>query len=188
MSCTALVLWWSKGGNTRRVTETIHAALERGGVESTLQEISAELETDAFERNLVFLGAPVYGNLGPGPVMAFLKKLRGKAAGLPSAPERPGRFAVTFTTYGGGHTGLGEAIPLLKYMGQVFEHEGIRVVGEWAVVGEFPDAQPGYNATGRLGDIAGRPNEADLAEIAEKVSGLLRQLQHKLGIEDLISS
>ena len=123
------------------------------------------------------------------PVMTFLKKLRGRAAGLPGAPERPGRFAVIFSIYGGGHTGLAEAIPLLKYMGQVFEHEGIRVVDEWAVVGEFPDAgEPGYNTAGRLGDVEGRPNKGDLAEISGRVSGLLRQLQHKLGIEELLAS
>jgi hypothetical protein len=121
--------------------------------------------------------------------MKFLRKLRRRAANLPAAPEKPGHFAVMFCTYGGGHTGIGEAIPLLKYMGQVFEHEGIRVVEEWPVVGEFPGINdPDYNTAGRLGDNTGRPNDSDLRIIAGQVSGLLRRLQHKLGIEERLRS
>jgi hypothetical protein len=72
-------------------------------------------------------------------------------------------------------------------MGQVFEHEGIRVVEEWPVVGEFPGINdPNYNTAGRLGDITGRPNVNDLRVVSWQVSGLLRRLQHKLGIEELL--
>lgn len=187
MSCTALVLYWSKNGNTRRVAEAIHGALAASGIGAEIAEIAADLQIDAFAPNLVFLGAPVYGNLAPKPVMTFLQALRSRAAGLPSAPERPGHFAVTFCTYGGGHTGVGEAIPLLRYIGQVFEHEGIRVVEEWPVVGSFPEVgDPEYNVRGRFGDITGRPDQRDLSEIATRVGGLLRRLQHKLGIADLV--
>ena len=87
----------------------------------------------------------------------------------------------------GGHTGIGEAIPLLKYMGQSFAHEGIRVVEEWPFVGDFPGVRnPDYNTAGRFGDIIGRPNDRDLEVVAGQVSGLLRRLQHKLGIEALL--
>jgi len=98
-------------------------------------EINGDLGIDPFSYELIFVGAPVYSNLGPQPVMKFLQELRSRAGELAAAPERPGHFAVIFCTYGGGHTGVGEALPLLKYMGQVFEHEGIRVVEEWPVVG-----------------------------------------------------
>jgi len=75
----------------------------------------------------------------------------------------------------------------LKYMGQVFEHEGIRVVEEWPVVGEFPGINdPNYNTAGRLGNVTGRPNDSDLRVIAGQVSGVLRRLQYKLGIEELL--
>ena len=189
MSCTALVLYWSKGGNTKRVAEAIHATLTGHGITTELVEIEANLEIDAFNRNLVFLGAPVYSNLAPKPVMTFLQKLRSRAASLAAAPEKPGRFAVMFCTYGGGHTGVDEAIPLLRYMGQVFAHEGVRVVEEWPVVGDFPEiADRNYNTAGRLGNIVGRPNERDLEEIRGRVSGLLRRLQLKLGIEELLQS
>ena len=184
MSCRALVLYWSKGGNTRKVAETIHTTLQSHHIPSEIVEITAELEMDAFSYELVFIGAPVYMNLAPQPVMKYLQTLRKRAGNLPAAPEKPGHYAVMFCTYGGGHTGVGEAIPLLKYMGQAFEHEGIRVVEEWPVVGDFPGiSDPLYNSAGRLGNVLGRPNDSDLNIVSGLVSGLLRRLQHKLRIE-----
>jgi flavodoxin len=187
VGCRILVLYWSKGGNTRKVAETIHKTVKRHGISSEITEIEADLEIDVFSYELVFVGAPVYFNLAPHPVMKFLQRLRSRAANQAAAPEKPGHFAVVFCTYGGGHTGIGEAIPLLKYMGQAFEHEGIRVVEEWPVVGDFPGiSDPHYNTAGRLGDITGRPNVTDLRVVAGQVSGLLRRLQYKLGIEELL--
>ena len=184
MSCRVLVLYWSKGGNTRKVAETIHTAVQDHGLSSEIVEIEEAAAVDPFSYELVFFGAPVYFNLGPKPVMKFLQKLRSRAANSPAGPEKPGHYAVVFCTYGGGHTGTHEAIPLLKYMGQVFGHEGVRVVEEWPVVGDFPGiSDPLYNTAGRLGDITGRPFPSDLQVVAGRVSGLLRRLQHKLGIE-----
>ena len=187
MNSRVLVLYWSKGGNTRKVAETIHAAIKSHGLSSELVEIEADLGIDVFSYKLVFIGAPVYNNLGPQPVMKFLQRQKHRAANLPAAPEKPGHFAVMFCTFGGGHTGIGEAIPLLKYMGQAFEHEGIRVVEEWPVVGDFPEIKdPFYNTAGRLGDVTGRPNDYDLRIVAGQTTGLLRRLKIKLGIEELI--
>ncbi len=184
MSLRVLILFWSKGGNTRRVAETIHATVQGHGISSEILEISEDLEIDVFSYKLVFLGAPVYFNLAPQPVMKFLQRLRSRAKNLAAAPEKPGHYAVVFCTYGGGHTGTGEAIPLLKYMGQVFEHEGIRVVEEWPVVGDFPGIRdPDYNTAGRLGNVTGRPDMSDLRVVEGLVSGLLRRLRYKLGIE-----
>ena len=187
MSCNVLVLYWSKGGNTRKVAETIHTTVQEHGISSEIVEIKDDLEIDVFSYELVFAGAPVYFNLAPQPVMKFLQQLRSRAANMAAAPEKPGHFAVTFCTYGGGHTGVGEAVPLLKYMGQAFEHEGIRVVEEWPVVGDFPGiSDPLYNTAGRLGNVTGRPDDSDLRAIAGQVSGVLRRLQYKLGIEELL--
>lgn len=188
MGCRSLVLYWSKGGNTRKVAETIHNTVQSNSIPSEIVEITEGLDIDAFSPELVFMGAPVYWNLGPKPVMKFISNLRQRAANLASAPEKPGHYAVVFCTYGAGHTGVAEAIPLLKFMGQAFEHEGIRVVEEWPVVGDFPGINdPDYNTRGRLGDIGGRPFKSDLAIVAGQVQGLLRRLQHKLGIEALLN-
>jgi len=189
MSSKVIVLYWSKGGNTRKVAETIHTTIQGHGLSSELVEIEADLGIDVFSYELVFIGAPVYNNLGPQPVMKFFQRQKHHAANLPAAPEKPGHFAVMFCTFGGGHTGIGEAIPFLKYMGQTFEHEGIRVVEEWPVVGDFPEIKdPFYNTAGRLGDVTGRPNEYDLRIVAGQTSGLLRRLKLKLGIEALLRS
>ncbi len=48
MSCRVLVLYWSKGGNTRKVAETIHTTVEGLGISSEMMEINGDLEIDAF--------------------------------------------------------------------------------------------------------------------------------------------
>ena len=181
--CKAITLWWSHTGNTKAVAETIHSTLQEKGIDSTLTEItSSDMEVDYFEYNLVFVAAPVYTNLPPPKVSKFLLK-RKKDSGtvIAAAPERPGIFAVMVCTYGGGHTGYNEVVPALKYMGQFFEHMGIRVVDEWGIVGFFQGVEdPNDNTDGRMGDIAGRPNERDLAEVRGRVTGLLHRLKYKL--------
>jgi len=173
----AAVLYWSAGGNTRKVAEAIAGALDSPGVGADLREIAEDLRVDYAEYDLVFLGAPVYAFLPPPAVTDWLRARQREVEVVPSAPERPGRAAVVFCTYGGPHTGVREAVPMLKYVGQFFEHAGVRVVDEWAVVGEFhAEQRQSMNVEGRLGDIRGRPNKADLAEVRGKVAGLLRRL------------
>ncbi len=178
----ALVLYWSAGGNTRKVAQAIHGALRGAGVEADLHEVAPDLDVDMYGWPLVFVGAPVYHFLPPKPVQEFLHaQQRSRAEVEPSAPHRPGRFGVVFCTYGGPHTGVREAVPCLKYMGQFLEHGGVPVVDEWAVVGEFHEArQEPMNLMGRFGDIHGRPNASDLAEVRGRVEGLLRRLEHLL--------
>lgn len=183
----ALVLYWSHGGNTRDVAETIHAALQEDGrMASTLFEIAKDRSVRYDDYDLIFLGSPVYMFLPPPEVIQFLKDQQ--RIGRPvvaGAPEQPGKAAVVFCTYGGGHTGEREAIPTLKYLGQFLEHQGIRVAGEWAIVGDFPDVQDSeYRTAGRLGDITGRPADAELEAVAGRVAGLLRQLNLVLGLND----
>lgn len=184
--CKALVLYWSATGNTKMIGEAVNTALAAKGVETSFHKITQDLEVDFFDYNLIFMGAPVYGNLPPKPVMKFLE-LQKRAGDFvkAAAPERPGCFAVMYCTYGGGHTGDHEAIPTLKLMGQTFEHMGIRVVDEWAVVGVFRQVKdPDYNPNGRLGDVTERPDERDVKDIQGRVNGLLHQLQYKIPMAD----
>ena len=180
----ALVLFWSAGGNTRKVAGALHETLTQAGFDADLMEIAADLDVGLDEYALVLLGAPVYQFLPPEPVTRFLKsQMRSCGPVREAAPERPGRFAVVFCTYGGPHTGLREAIPMLKYTGQFLEHAGIRVVDEWAVPGEFHEpSQASLNVSGRLGDIRGRPNESDLRDVCGRLTGLLRRLEDLLAI------
>jgi flavodoxin len=174
----ACVLYWSKSGNTQKVALRIQETLRNAGMDVTIARISADLRFEYRDYNLVFLGAPVYENLAPPPVLSFLRqnKKRVGVEELASAPEIPGIAAIPFCTYGGGHTGYGEAEPMLKHTAQFFEHEGIRVVDTIAVVANFGGADSDYNTAGRFGDIRQRPNESDLAEVEGRVRGILRRL------------
>jgi flavodoxin I len=184
-SCRIGVVYCSIGGNTARVAKAMQSAINSHGLPVDLIQFKAEQDIDIFAYNLIFFGAPVYDNLAPLPVMKFLSDKKKSGGNLAAAPEMPGRYAVVFCTYGGAHTGIGEAMPLLKYMGQIFEHKGYRVVEEWPLLGEFPTAKtPAYNTAGRLGNVMGRPNQHDLDMVAGQTSGLLRRLQHKLGIAE----
>ena len=181
-NCRALVLYWTATGNTKMIGEAIEKKLTERGVDTDFHKITPDLDVSFFDYNLIFIGVPVYGNLPPKPVLKFLESQKRTGDVVKAAaPERPGCFAVMYCTYGGGHTGDHEAIPTLKYMGQTFEHMGIRVVNEWAVVGVFRQVKdPDYNPNGRLGDITERPDERDVKEIQGRVNGLLNQLQYKL--------
>ena len=47
------------------------------------------------------------------------------------------------------------------------------MLDEWYVVGEMHMDMPGANTEGQLGNIKGRPNEDDLAEIKDNVEDVL---------------
>jgi flavorubredoxin len=175
----AIVLYWTKNGNTEKVASTIQETLSSAGMDVAIERIVKDMQVEYLDYNLIFLGAPVYENLSPKPVLSFLHRNRRRDGVelLASAPETPGVAAVPFCTYGGGHTGYNEAEPMLKHIGQYFEHEGIRVVDHIAVVGVFPEADESYNTRGRFGDIRRRPDEHDLGEVAGRVRGILYRLQ-----------
>jgi hypothetical protein len=182
----SITLYWTKNGNTEKVARRIHQTLESAGIEDSVLRMQKDLQVEYRDYNLVFLGAPVYENLPPKPVIEFLKRHKKRGVEiLAAAPELPGIAAVPFCTYGGGHTGANEAAPMLKYIGQFFEHEGIRVIDEIAVVGVFPEADDAYNRRGRLGDIADRPNEEDLRRVEGRILGLLRRMRLVLPLGEL---
>jgi len=183
----ALVLYWTKNGNTEKVARRIHDTLQKAGMTVSIARITQDLQVEYLDYSLVFFGAPVYENLSPKPVLAFLSKNRRREGVklLASAPEVPGVAAVAFCTYGGGHTGYNEAEPMLKHIGQYFEHEGIRVVDHIAMVGVFPEAEESYNTEGRFGDIRQRPDEHDLLELEGRVRGILRRLYRVLPLGKL---
>jgi flavodoxin len=175
-----LNLYFSSTGNTEKVALRI---------EKTVQELGHNVETSKITRNdiqvdilrydLVFAGSGVYGQLPGKPLMELFRRLLQKYVKngeiKPAAPRRPMAKSVVYCTYGGAHTGVNEAIPAVKYMGQLFDHLGYTIMGEWYVVGEYKTEQLiTRSTTGRLGDIRSRPNQGDLQDIAEKVKGVLQ--------------
>jgi flavodoxin len=183
----AVVLFWTKNGNTEKVAQRIHDTLQKAGMQVSISLITKDVEIEYLDYNLIFLGAPVYHNLSAAPVLNFLRKNRRRDGVeiLASAPEIPGVAAVPFCTFGGGHTGYNEAVPMLTHIGQYFEHEGIRVVDYIASVGFFPEADESYNTEGRFGDIRQRPDEHDLIEVEGRVRGILRRLHRVLPLGEL---
>ncbi|MDZ7759597.1 MAG: flavodoxin family protein [Desulfovermiculus sp.] len=174
----ALNISFSSTGNTRKVANTIVAAMQESGL--SIDDIPAKdaVNIDLLNYDLIFLGSGVYEWLPGKPMQQALADLRKKYVQIeeikPASPKRPGKKAVVYCTYGGVHTGINEAIPAVKYMAQIFDHLGIEVVGEWYVVGEYHGSLQEHSQNGRLGDIRGRPDERDLKEVAEMVRGVLR--------------
>ena len=94
-----------------------------------------------------------------------------------ASPRRPGKKVIVYCTYGGAHTGANEAICRSRVHGPIIRSSGFRnLVSEWYFIGQYPATgrMKDFSAAGRLGNITGRPNASDLAELAERVRGILR--------------
>lgn len=175
---TALIVYWSKTGNTKKAATAIKEGLEQAGLQVTMKEQHEAENVDFFEYDLVCVGAPSYSWHPPEPMDKFLKskfaKYRQEGKIKPSAPKVSGENALIFVTYSGPHTGMNEATPAGKYMAQFFEHLGFTVLAEWYVLSEFHGSIE--NSTlGRMGDIRGKPTEADLQKIREDATQLARK-------------
>ncbi len=175
-----LNLYYSSTGNTEKVATRIAETAANLGHGVDTVKLAGVADVDLLPYDLVFLGSGVYQWLPGKPVQEFVagRLSHYSEAGeiKLAAPRRPGKRGVVYCTYGGAHTGVNEAIPAVKYMGQLLDHLGIEVVAEWYFVGEYPGKgrMQEFSLGGRLGDIKGRPNDADLLEVAQRVTGILR--------------
>jgi hypothetical protein len=177
-----LNLFYSSTHNTEKVAKQIHDVVEELGYSiDTIKVTSPDLDVDILLYDLIFVGSGVYGQL-PGQLLIDLHRRllqqyneRGKVK--PASPRRPSAYTVIYCTFGGVHTGINEAIPAVKFMGQLYDHLGYTIVSEWYVVGEYlTENLRDRSVNGRLGDIRGRPNQQDLREVREKVVGLFKSL------------
>jgi len=179
-----LIIYWSATGNTEKVANAIRRSLDQEEIEPVFKNVTEAMEEELYEYDLVFLGSPSYQWLPPEPVQHFVKEKMKHHVKLkhikPRAPKIPGKTAVVFCTYSGPHTGLNEAVPVCKYLGQFFEHLGFEVAGEWYIVGEFHGRED-FSTKGKLGDIRGRPNEQDLSKVENDVRELIRALRAESG-------
>lgn len=173
-----LNLYFSGTGNTEKIARQIERTLIDLGHAVDNIKVNNDTEPDILTYDFVFIGSGVYSWLPGKPMIELLGRLREKYANAgeikPASPRRPGRKAVIYCSFGGGHTGPNEAMPAVKYMGQLLDHLGYEILAEWYFVGEFHGKLHHLSISGRLGNIVGRPNEADLQEISRKVEGILR--------------
>lgn len=175
----SLILYWSSGGNTKKVADTIKSVLTEKNIPVNMMKITEDLEVNLHDYDLVFFGAPSYQWIPPVPVQKFIRKTmdqyRGGVRPI-GAPKRSGKFGVVFCTFGGIHTGVKEGYVAGKYMAQFFEHIGFFVLDEWYTPGKFQGWDEG-SRLGRLGDISNRPDANDLAAIRNSASDLLQGLE-----------
>ncbi|MCP4717029.1 MAG: flavodoxin [Deltaproteobacteria bacterium] len=174
-----LNLYYSETGNTEKVALRIEAAVRAEGHEATTLKAAKELKVDLLVYDFVFVGSGVYLWLPGKPMLDFLRGARKHYADSGSillcSPRLPGKKAVMYCTYAGVHTGIGEAIPAVKFCGQLFDHLGFTVIDEWYFIGDFKtDPFKKMNRGGRFGNIAGRPDEKDLQEVEDRVRAILK--------------
>ena len=176
----SLVLYSSITGNTEKVAKRMADVLRTEGHDVAFVKVDEKTNVDLLAYDLVFLGSAVHQWLPTKMLMNYVKHMlkRYFSSGViaPSSPIRPCKYAVCFCTYSGPHTGISEAIPATKWMKAFLEHVGFTVLEEWHTIGEFRNSEE--NSTkGRFGNIKGRPDEHDLAEIEDRVIGILNALK-----------
>ncbi len=175
-----LNLYFSSTGNTEKVALKIQDTVRMLGHDvETVKVTSGDMDVDILKFDFIFVGSGVYGQLPGEPMIALhrslLQKYSEKGEVKPASPKRSSANVVVYCTYGGVHTGINEAIPAVKFMGQLYDHLGYTIVAEWYVVGEYKTTgHLDRSVSGRLGDIRGRPNTEDLKEVAEKVKGIFK--------------
>jgi len=176
---TAVIIYWSKTGNTEKVASAIKEGLEEAGVGVSMMRTEEAGDIDYFDYDLVCIGFPSYGWHPPKPMTDLLKsklnKHRQEGRIKLGAPEIPGKNTLIFCTYSGPHTGIDEATPAGKYVGQFFEHIGFTVLDEWYILSEFHGSEE-VSTKGRMGDIRGKPTEDDLRKIREDAKELVDKL------------
>ncbi len=174
----SLILFWSAGGNTKKVADAIETVLTDNTVETDKVKITEDLSIELYDYDLVFLGSPSYQWIPPEPVRKFMKntmdRYRGGVRPI-GAPKKSGKFGVVFCTFGGIHTGVKEGYVAGKYMAQFFEHMGLFVLDEWYTPGKFQGWDEG-SRHGKLGDISQRPNEQDIEIIKNNTREILQGL------------
>lgn len=172
---TALILFWSKTGNTKKVAKAIEEGLIQSGMEVTVKKPEEAEDLDYFDYDLICIGCPSYSWHPPEPMTKFLKikfnKYRESGKIKPSAPKVPGKNALVFVTYSGPHTGLAEATPVGKDVAQYFEHIGFNILDEWYILSEFHGSLE-HSTQGRLGDIRGKPTSEQLRVIKDDAKRL----------------
>ena len=93
-----LILYYSKGGNTRKLAEEIAKGVQSAGVKAVMKDTNGVTKDDFLKSAGIIAGSPVYF----GVMAAELKKVFDEFVGLRKQMEN--KIGAAFTT-GGHHTG-----------------------------------------------------------------------------------
>ena len=144
----------------------------------TLKITRKDMGIDILNYDFIFAGSgvtPAARETGGGPFQKPYSEICPEWRDRSRLTEKTFRESRDLLHLRGTHTGINEAIPAVKYMGQLFDHLGYAIVGEWYIIGEYhPEKMRQYSVSGRLGDIRERPCEQDLQDIEERVKGVLK--------------
>jgi flavodoxin I len=161
------------------VTLAIRDGLQKGGLEVVVEKVENAHHINFFDYDLICIGSPSYLWHPLDSIKNFLTKkhenYRSKGLIKLGSPKVSGKHALAFCTYSGPHTGIAEAIPVCKIIGQFFDHLGFNIVGEWCILGEL-HASEEISTKGRMGDIRGRPNLKDLEKVRDDSEKLASSL------------
>ena len=174
----ALVIYWSKTGNTEKTAFAIKKGLGASGAEVSFKRIEEAIDVDFYLYDLICIGFPSHQWHPPEPMDVFLKNKFNeyrKHGYVKLGAPKIGKYALIFCTYSGPHTGVNEAVPAGKYVSQFFEHLGFNVLDEWYVLSEFHGSEE-RSTKGRMGDIRGKPSKENLRKIEQDVMDLLKRL------------
>ncbi len=176
-----LNMYCSMSGNTKKIAQKIEETVKELNHEVVTFEVKANQngdEIDYLDYDFLFIGCGVYSWLPPQPMTDFVTKLNKVYVERKKiqcgSPRLPGKYCVTYATFGGPHTGVNEAVITPKYLWQLPDHLGFEVVEEWQFPGAFPASMPqALSTAGRMGDITGRPNAQDLENVKNLVKGIM---------------
>jgi len=94
----ALIIYWSKGGNTEKVALAIQDSLREAGIHVLLKKVEDAGDIDVFAYDLICVGFPSYHWRPPAPIDKFLnstfKGYRKEGRLKVSAPKVPGKNAL----------------------------------------------------------------------------------------------
>lgn len=153
----------------------IKNGLEDAGADVSLIKTTEAKDLDYFDYDLVCIGCPSIQWQAPKQVADFLLKrfdnYRKQNKIKIGSPVVPNKNVLLFCTFSGPHTGLEDATPVGKYLGQFFAHLGFTVLDEWYILSEFHGSKE-HSTIGRMGDIRENPTEGELKEIRVKTKNL----------------
>ena len=157
-----LILYFSKGGNTKKLAEKIAQGVEEvEGVKALLKNSSDVTKDDFLDSDGVIAGSPVYF----GVMAAELKKIFDEFIGVRKKME--GKVGAAFATSGdltgGKETTMMSIIQVMLIYGMIIVGDPMSATGHYGVgcVG-VPDEKTGENAI-KLG--------RRVAELAKKLHG-----------------
>ena len=145
-----LVLYYSKGGNTRKLAEAIAGGVEQvGGVKAVMRHTREVTKNDFVTANGLIVGSPVYF----GTMAAQLKKVLDEFIGVRKKMENKigAAFATSGDPTGGKETTMMSIIQALLIYGMVIVGDPLSATGHYgtACVGA-PDGDTQENGR-RLG-------------------------------------